>query len=181
MDCGSQDRMSQRPATGRQRNEAGRLGRREIFDGSAEAIERSRDGCGIAGLAGGGHEERALRWPRHRPDTPEECVLDPAADSHELRDRLAATQFGLGQRGRQLRQRERIPASEFDDLIGNTGRQIRGSASEQEARLGAAEPAQIELREPGRAERPRFARPCTEEQDDALGLEPSRGEEERLC
>ena len=153
------------------------------------AIERLRSDselrCGtqdrreLTAVVGRGDEQERLRVRRQPLDPRQERALDPGADGDGGEHRLGARQLRLAQGRGELEQRQRIAARLDDEPVAYLGRErdARVAIDQGPGRL-LSEPAQAELREPGRLEAPKLTLPGGEQDHDALGLEPPGDEDE---
>ncbi len=108
-------------------------------------------------------------------------MLDAGADRNGSEHRLCPRELSLAQGGGELEQGERVAARLGDQAVAELRRELDACRPvDQRLRGRRVEPAQSQLREPGRLEAPNVPFASAEEHDDALGFEPSGDEDERV-
>jgi hypothetical protein len=172
-------RMAELDASGRDPHQSGGLGGRERPGPNTQRGGRPDDHPDASGVVGRGQDQNRPRLVRQPRGHPGEQPLDTGSDRQRDRQRLLARQLGRGQRGRQLDQGERVPAGLLDQpgphLI---SRPHRALGEERTCRV-RVQTGQGEFRQAGRG-KPFRTVARYKDQQNALGLEPSRDEQQRV-
>ena len=175
----AQQRMAEVDPPVLEADQAGRLGGLERGGVEAEHAERAEDRVQPPALGRRGDEHGALRVLRQPLHAAPERRLDPGAGAQRRGERLATLELGVGQQGRDLQQRERVPARPVDEPVGDRQCQLRAlGAGQQAAGILRLERADLQALQP-RADRDLGAA-VGAEQHDPLGAEPAAGEQQRL-
>lgn len=145
----------------------------------AEAGQRTPDLARLARVARRGEEQGAPRLLRQRLQPLRERPLEGGAGGDRLDDRRRAVELGVGERRKDLVQRQRVPARLHDEAIANTrAHRSSGPGGELGRGIGRKSP-ELETLDPGRRQ-PRSVADRQEE-DHALAPQPATGEQERLA
>ena len=145
-----------------------------------EAVERLVEDVDAVGLHGRDDDERALRLVRQVVELAAERALDARARRQRRGQRLAAGELaGVEQRG-DLDQRERVAAGRRDELLGDLVGDAGGALGQQRARRLRVERGDVHPPQAGRRGVEALAVARGEDEDDALGADAPRGEEQRL-
>lgn len=147
------------------------LRRVQILKEVSEAGRGPQHHIQVAGVLGRGHRQQPLRRLGQHPDLAEEGILDPAGE----RQRRTVGR----RRGGQFDQRERVASRLGQQAVTDGG--IDGDAGacggvQQRRRGGDVQPLHRQLRYSRRGER----LTCGEDQYDAFGVQPPRGEQQRV-
>ena len=159
--------------------EAGPQGALEGIVGAPELRCGTSDHQQLAGVLCGRHEQPRLnlRWKRATPV--EEGPLDPLGEVQLRRERGGALELRGGQLGRKLQERQRVAARLGDQSVDDVrARSISQAIFQEGARRLGAEPAQDDLLRTFGPERPPGTLTGRERHEDAIGIDPSRAEQQ---
>ena len=135
---------------GAERDQLGRLGRRNRFSPEPESLGRPPQQRDVAHRFGRRREYQLLGLGRERFESPQEAPLDLARQRPCVWKAESARQLGRRQAAGQLHQRERIAARLGDDPVPDPlveySRQRRGK---QRARIAVCDPFDDQLRQTG--------------------------------
>ena len=181
IDGGANERVAKLEPRSSHVREPGLLGAVERLGRSSELRGRAQHGRELAAVVRGGDEQKRLRLLRQPMHARKEGVLDAGADRYRPEQRLGARKLRLAQGRGELEQRERVAARLRDEPVANVCRECDARvAIDQRGGRRRVEPAQVELREPGRLEAANLALAGGEKHGDALCLEPPGDEDERV-
>jgi hypothetical protein len=157
---GAHERVGERRAARRERDETGALGRLEAGDRAGERTERVVVGHGE-------REQRGVRGRLQRVEPAAERPLDPRADGHVVVDRPGPQPRRLGG---ELAQRERVAGRRrVQPRRGRRRDRPARARLEQGVRRRLVQPAERELLQVGAVERGRLAGAHGDEHDDGVG------------
>src|SRR5262249_39765874 len=131
-DCRAHERMREREAAVRNRDEPSLLGRPQVLEAQVGQLERPRDGCAILSLPECQDEERPARLRPERADAGKDGMLRGSTGDERVAKWDAPNALPRRETERDLAQRERVAVRDVDDLRDNGRRELVAETSLEE-------------------------------------------------